>query len=111
MVHSQILSIRTCECTPFKCEVKRLIEQYDHKTLRCPRVGGEVNFKYCRFENNMLPCRWIVGCWKMYIDINTFLEDHYSKEELNRVFELPKPKIQSLVGLIEKAKEAKKKND
>jgi len=47
----------------------------------------------------------------MYIDINTFLEDHYSKEELDRIFELPKPKIQSLVGLIEKAKEAKKKND
>jgi len=47
----------------------------------------------------------------MYLDINTFLEDHYTKEELDRVFELPKPKIQSLVGLIEKAKEAKKKND
>jgi len=91
-------------------EVNELIEQYDHKTLRCPRVGGEVNFRYCRFENNMLPCRWIVGCWEMYIDINTFLEDHYTKEELDRVFELPKPKIQSLVGLIEKAKEVKKKN-
>ena len=83
---------------------KKVIEEYDHKTLRCPRVGGEVNFKYCRFENNMLPCRWIVGCWKNYIDINTFLEDHYTKEELALVFELPKPKIQSLVGLIEKAK-------
>jgi len=47
----------------------------------------------------------------MYIDINTFLEDHYSKEELDRVFDPPKHKIQNLVGLIEKAKEAKKKND
>jgi len=47
----------------------------------------------------------------MYIDINTFLEDHYSKEELDRVFDPPKPKIQSLVGLIEKAKKVKKKND
>jgi len=35
----------------------------------------------------------------------------FTKEELDRVFELPKPKIQSLVGLIEKAKEVKKKND
>jgi len=81
-----------------------LIEQHDDKTIRCPRVGGEVNFKFCRFENNMLPCRWIVGCWKMYLDINKFLEDHYSKEESDRIFASPKPKIQSLVGLIEKAK-------
>ena len=86
---------------------KKVIEEYDHKTLRCPRVGGEVNFKYCRFENNMLPCKWIIGCWKNYLDINTFLEDHYTREELERVFELPKPKIQSLVGLIEKAKKEK----
>jgi len=81
-----------------------LIEQHDDKTIRCPRVGGDVNFRFCRFENNMLPCRWIVGCWKMYMDINKFLEDHYSKEESDRIFASPKPKIQSLVGLIEKAK-------
>ena len=84
-----------------------MIEQYDHKTLRCPRVGGEVNFKYCRFENNMLPCSWIVGCWKTYIDVNTFLKDHYSKEELDQVFAPPKSKIESLVTKIENAKKVK----
>ena len=43
----------------------------------------------------------------MYMDINKFLEDHYSKEELDQIFTPPKPKIQSLVDMIEKAKEAK----
>ena len=84
-----------------------MIDQHDEKTIRCPRVGGEVNFRFCRSENNMLPCRWIPGCWKMYMDINKFLEDHYSKEELDQIFTPPKPKIQSLVHMIEKAKEAK----
>ena len=88
-----------------------MIEQHDEKTIRCPRVGGEVNFRFCRSEHAMLPCRWIVGCWHTYMEINTFLEDHYSKEESDRIFASPKPKIQSLVGLIEKAKEVKKKND
>ena len=91
--------------------VNQLIEQHDEKTIRCPRVGGEVNFRYCRFENNMLPCRWIVGCWKMYLDINKFLAEHYSREELDKIFVPPRPKIESLVDLIEKASKLKKGND
>ena len=88
-----------------------MIEQYDDKTIRCPRVGGEVNFRFCRFENNMLPCRWIVGCWEMRMDINTFLAEHYSREELDKIFVPPRPKIESLVDLIEKASKLKKGND
>jgi len=42
------------------------------------------------------------------MDINTFLADHFSKEELVRIFVPPRPKIESLVGLIEKAKKVKK---
>ena len=88
-----------------------MIEQHDEKTIRCPRVGGDVNFRFCRFENNMLPCRWIAGCWQTQMDINTFLQDHYSKEELDQIFTPPKPKIESLVNLIEKAKKVKQEND
>ena len=84
-----------------------MIEQHDEKTIRCPRVGGDVNFRFCRTENYMLPCRWIVGCWRTYMDINRFMEEHYSKEELNRIFAPPKPKIENLVNLIEKAKKVK----
>jgi len=81
-----------------------LIDQYDDKTIRCPRVGGEVNFRFCRSENNMLPCRWIIGCWRMRMDINEFMAEHYSKEQMDRIFTPAKPKIESLVDLIEKAK-------
>lgn len=84
-----------------------MIEQYDDETIRCPRVGGEVNFRFCRFENNMLPCRWIIGCWQNKMDINSFLKDHYSTQELDQVFAPPKSKIESLVGLVEKAKKRK----
>ena len=81
-----------------------MIEQYDSKMIRCPRVGGDVNFKFCRSENNLLPCRWVVGCWQMRIEISQFLEGHFSKEELDRVFAPPKPKMESLVELVEKAR-------
>jgi len=87
------------------------MDQYDDKTIRCPRVGGEVNFRFCRFENNMLPCRWIVGCWEMRMDMNKFMTDHYSKEEMDRIFTPPRPKIESLLNLVEKAKKVKQEDD
>ncbi|MBW1767341.1 MAG: hypothetical protein JRJ65_09865 [Deltaproteobacteria bacterium] len=89
--------------------MNKLIEQHDEKTMRCPRVGGDVNFRFCRSENNLLPCRRIVGCWQMQMDINKFLDEHFSKEELDRAFTPPKPKIESLIELIEQAKKGKKK--
>jgi hypothetical protein len=44
------------------------------------------------------------------MEIQTFLEDHYTPEELEQAFAPPKPKIESLVNLIEKAKKAKKQH-
>ena len=87
------------------------MEQHDEKTMRCPRVGGEVTFRFCRFENNMLPCRFIVGCWQGQMDITEFLDEHYSEDELNRIFAPPKPKIESLVGLMEKVQKPKQEGD
>ncbi|HBF42122.1 MAG TPA: hypothetical protein DDW42_00545 [Desulfobacteraceae bacterium] len=81
-----------------------LIEQYDDKTIRCPRIGGEVNFKFCRSENNMSPCRWIAGCWQRRFDINEFLTEHFSREEIDQISVPPKPKLESLVEMMEQAK-------
>ncbi len=71
-------------------------------------MGGDVNFMYCRSENNMFPCGWIIGCWQERMDINKFLKDHYSNEELDLIFAPPRPKVESLVNLIEQAKKRKK---
>ena len=106
MARSQAWATELCERAALD-EENRVIEKHDDKWLRCPRVGGEVNFRFCRSENNMLPCRWIIGCWQAQIDIHAFLEDHYSEKELDQVFTPPKPKIESLMGLVEKAKKTK----
>jgi hypothetical protein len=88
--------------------IDALIEQHDERQMRCPRVGGEVTFRFCRSENNMLPCRFVVGCWQGLVDIEAFLNEHFSEEELNRIFSPPKPKMESLVDLMEKGKKPKR---
>ncbi len=45
------------------------------------------------------------------MEILTFLEDHYTREELEQIFLPPKPKIESLINLVEKVKKTKKQND
>jgi len=103
MARPQVRAAEFCERAVLT-EENRVIEQYDDETIRCPRVGGEVNFKFCRSENNMLPCRWIIGCWQNKMDINGFLKDHYSTDELDQAFAPRKSKLESLIGLVEKAK-------
>jgi hypothetical protein len=59
----------------------------------------------------MLPCRFIVGCWQGQMDIEALVQEHYSEEELDRIFAPPKPKVESLVGLMEKVQKQKQKAD
>lgn len=79
--------------------------EHDEEMIRCPRVGGMINFRYCRLENSRLPCRWIVNCWRDRMDIEGFLKEHYTPEQLAQVFAPPKSRIQRLVELVEQARD------
>lgn len=84
-----------------------MIEKHDTETIRCPALGDEVNFKYCRIMNDRFPCSRIVACWQTRLDINKFLLDNFTNEELDRIFVAPQSKMQKLVSLVEKSKKIK----
>jgi hypothetical protein len=78
--------------------------------VRCPRLGHQITFSYCRVENRGLPCFKIVDCWYEHFMVEDFLRRELKPEEWEKVFNRPvKPKILSLVELIEEAK--KRKNE
>jgi hypothetical protein len=82
-----------------------LTESYDHLEIRCPRLGGEVTFKYCRVEGGELPCMRMVSCWQCCIPVAQYLRETLSPEQLERFTEQrPKERIATLVELIEAAK-------
>jgi hypothetical protein len=81
----------------------------DSYLIRCPRLGHQVSFSYCRFENNNLPCFKSLDCWFRHFPVEDYLRMELTPEEWQRVFESPpKTKVQSLVELIEKAKKRSK---
>ena len=77
----------------------------DRKLMRCPRLGGEVTFGYCRKEGGDIPCIRIVACWSPCFPVEEFLRKELTSEQWERTFgREPKAKILSIVDLIEEAK-------
>jgi len=84
----------------------------DQFTIRCPRLGHQINYQYCRFENKGLPCFKTLDCWFSHFDVQASLQKQLSEAEFEKVFSCKTPpKILSLLDLIEQAKQSKEGAD
>ena len=73
--------------------------------IRCPRLGHQIAFSYCRTENRGLPCFKTLNCWYTRFSVEELLKKELSPEEWKQAFESPpKSKVQSLLELIEETK-------
>lgn len=78
-------------------------------TIRCPRLGHQIPFSFCRSENRGLPCFRTLDCWFEHFQVEEYLREELRSEEWEQVFGKPaKPKLTSLVELIEEAKQRMK---
>ncbi len=82
------------------------ITEFDKKDTYCRKLGHFVAFKYCRIEKQeeKLPCAKILDCWFEKIPVQDYINKYYSKKDISYIFETSKPKITSILELIEKAK-------
>ena len=73
---------------------------------RCPRLGNPVPFDYCEFcGDGQKPCFKILDCWWEHFDVVRYLKDHLPQDQFNHLMaSQPKPKVSSLVELIDLAK-------
>jgi len=92
-------------------EKKPPIEEYDELRRRCPMLGHEVTFGYCRKVKEGLPCWKVLDCWFELFPVQDFVRVHYTEEQRERFLARPKPKILSLVELIEQARAAKSEEE
>jgi hypothetical protein len=79
--------------------------------IRCPRLGHQITFSYCRSENHGLPCFKTLDCWHTHFEVAEFLRKELPPDTWQKVFASPpKPKLISLVELIEQAKKRAKED-
>ncbi|MBN2000640.1 hypothetical protein JW935_24035 [candidate division KSB1 bacterium] len=84
-----------------------MISEYDTLEKRCPKLGHLVHFKYCRICETGLACNRIIKCWQTSIEVERYMQQHFSESELQKIFAPPKPKMTSILELIQKAQELK----
>ena len=78
----------------------------DNLERRCPRLGSSVTFSYCRRVGEQRQACWkIADCWWESFDVMRYLREHMSEAELQRLLQKrPKPKVASIVEMIEAAR-------
>ncbi len=81
-----------------------MIDRYDEEKRRCPMLGHQVKFHYCRSCNRELPCSKIYDCWFQTFPVEAFMQEHYEEEVLKKITAPPKPKMISLLELINRAR-------
>ena len=82
---------------------QKLTPPDDSFQIRCPRLGQQIHFSYCRQENIGLPCFKTLDCWHCHFQVVDYLRHELSVSEWEECFEKPPPaKIVSLAALIEK---------
>lgn len=83
------------------------IASQDHRLRRCPALGHDVPFAYCRAPAAPLPCRRILDCWWETFDVEAFVRGHFSEDQIRAIL-APRPdKVATIVELIEQARKAR----
>jgi len=79
---------------------------YDHLQIRCPKLGGQVTFAYCRKEGGTLPCQRAVLCWQHCFPVEAFLKSILNEDQWELWYnQSPKEKMITLIELIEGARQ------
>jgi hypothetical protein len=76
-------------------------EKYDQIELYCPKLGHHLTFKYCRSENMGIPCSRVIKCCSDKIPIQTYIHDHFSRTQVEKIFKGPVTKINSILQIVQ----------
>jgi len=84
-------------------------ESFDHLIIRCPSLGGEVPFSYCRKQGAGVPCPRLPGCWMDRVDIESYLKSFFSPEEAASFFqEVPQGRMDIFLSSLERVNSMQK---
>ena len=82
---------------------------FDHLATRCPRLGGEVTFGYCRKVEDGLPCRKALVCFERSFPVVEYFRRVLEEETFERIFLRDGPEADRLARLLEEVERARKR--
>jgi hypothetical protein len=79
---------------------------FDHIEIRCPQLGGEVTFGYCRTLADGLPCSRALVCFELKFPVVAYFQRVLKAETYERIFNAPQPsRMDKFLNTISEAKE------
>ena len=75
-----------------------IMEEYDDLEIYCRKLGHHITFSYCQEPGSEKVCSSVRDCWYGRIDIDEYLENRYSPEELKEAL---KPGLPKITGIME----------
>jgi hypothetical protein len=86
-----------------------IVPPTDEQTIRCPRLGHQISFSFCRIENKGLPCFKTLDCWYVHFPVEAHLRAQLTPNNGRKHLIGPRnPRWLSLLELIEQAKKVNK---
>lgn len=86
-------------------EAQDVLARIDALETRCPKLGHQVPFAYCRKEAVTLPCARSLVCWSHRFPVDLVLRRLLSPEAFEAAFgKEPKSRVENLMDAIEAAK-------
>ena len=82
----------------------------DDRSRRCPMLGHDLSFAYCRAPGRDLPCGRIFDCWWEMFDVEAFVRAHYGEDDIQKILAPRQDKTLSIIELIAKARQAPPKD-
>lgn len=79
-------------------------EIFDKERGYCRMLGHELTFSYCRLAAGDRPCFKVLDCWFQRFDVDAYIRHHFSETEIADFLKPPKPKVLTLIDLIEQAR-------
>jgi len=79
-------------------------DTYDDRSRRCPMLGHDVTFRYCRSPGADVPCRRIFDCWWETFDVRGFVRSVYGEAMVDRILSAPQDRAATIVAMIEEAR-------
>jgi len=85
------------------------ISHHDGRRRRCPMLGHDVPFAYCRAPGSEIPCRRVFDCWWETFEVEAFVRAHYREADVAKTLAPRQDKADTIVELIERARKAAEK--
>ncbi|MGD0276107.1 MAG: hypothetical protein ABSB79_08625 [Syntrophales bacterium] len=84
-------------------------QHFDELEIRCPKLGHEVRFAYCRLEAVDLPCSRAISCWQSRVPVEDALRTSMNEEEWTRFrSNQPKDRLSTILDVMTAAGRRKK---